>query len=101
MNVLSALWAARSIAVIGATERLGAMGRLPIDYLQRYGFGGFIAPVNPKGGTILGLTAFASIGDVTEPIDLALIMVPAGSVAAAVRDCSLSWAWRWRIHMCA
>ncbi|MSV74829.1 MAG: acetyl-CoA synthetase, partial [Actinobacteria bacterium] len=64
------------------------MGRLPIDYLQRYGFGGFIAPVNPKGGTILGLPAFASIGDVTEPIDLALIMVPAGSVAAAVRDCA-------------
>ncbi|MCX6414922.1 MAG: CoA-binding protein, partial [Actinobacteria bacterium] len=87
-SALSALWAATSIAVIGATERPGAMGRLPIDYLQRYGFGGFIAPVNPKGGTILGLPAFASIGDVTEPIDLALIMVPAGSVAAAVRDCA-------------
>ncbi len=87
-SALSALWAATSIAVIGATERPGAMGRLPIDYLKRYGFGGFIAPVNPKGGTILGLPAFASIGDVTEPIDLALIMVPASSVADAVRDCA-------------
>jgi acyl-CoA synthetase (NDP forming) len=85
---LQVLWAATSIAIIGATERPGAMGRLPIDYLQRYGFAGFIAPVNPKGGTILGLPAFASIGEVTTLIDLALIMVPAGSVAAAVRDCA-------------
>ena len=45
-SALSALWAASSIAVIGATERPGAMGRLPIDYLQRYGFAGFIAPVS-------------------------------------------------------
>ena len=85
---LSALWAATSIAIIGATERPGAMGRLPLDYLLRYGFTGFIAPVNPKGGTILGLPVFANLGDVTEPIDLALIMVPAASVASAVRDCA-------------
>ena len=85
---LSALWAARSIAVIGATERPRAMGRLPIDYLLRYGFDGFIAPVNPKGGTILGLPAYPSIGAVGQPIDLALVMVPASAVADAVRECA-------------
>ncbi len=85
---LSALWAARSIAVIGATERPRAMGRLPIDYLLRYGFDGFIAPVNPKGGTILGIPAYPSIAAVGRPIDLALVMVPASAVADAVRECA-------------
>ncbi len=87
-NPLSALWAARSIAVIGATERPRAMGRLPIDYLLRHGFDGFIAPVNPKGGTILGIPAYPSIAAVGRPIDLALVMVPASAVADAVRECA-------------
>ncbi len=87
-SALRALWSARSIAVIGATERVGAMGRLPIDYLQRYGYGGHIAPVNPKGGEILGLPAYTSVGEVPGPVDLALIMVPAASVPAAVVDCA-------------
>lgn len=87
-SALRALWSAQSIAVIGATERAGAMGRLPIDYLQRYGYAGRIAPVNPKGGTILGLPAYPSIGEVPGDVDLALVMVPAASVPAAVADCA-------------
>ncbi len=87
-DALRALWSARSIAVIGATERPGAMGRLPIEYLQRFGYAGIIAPVNPKGGTILGLAACTSIADVPGPVDLALVMVPAASVPAAVAECA-------------
>lgn len=90
--VLSALWAADSIAVIGATERVGAMGRLPIEYLIKYGYEGRIAPVNPKGGSVLGIPAFVGIHQATEafaaPIDLALIMVPAGAVHQAVAECA-------------
>jgi len=85
---LRALWAASSIAVIGATERLGAIGRLPIEYLQRYGYAGTIYPVNPKGGTILGISAYASVAEVPAPIDLALVMVPASAVRDAVIDCA-------------
>jgi len=85
---LRPLWAARSIAVIGATERVGAMGRLPLEYLIRHGFDGFIAPVNPKGGKILGIEAFASMASVPQHIDLALIMVPSQLVKDAVRDCA-------------
>lgn len=64
------------------------MGRLPIDYLQRYGYQGFIAPVNPKGGEILGLQAFESIAAVPQHIELALVMVPAAAVPQAVADCA-------------
>lgn len=85
---LRALWAASSIAVIGATERSGAIGRLPIEYLQRYGFAGTIYPINPKGGTVLGIPAYRSLAQVPGPIDLALVMVPASAVRDAVSDCA-------------
>ena len=90
--VLAALWSASSIAVVGATERIGAMGRLPLEYLLKYGYVGRIVPVNPKGGTIMGITAFTGIQQAVEelgtPIDLALIMVPADAVQQAVTDCA-------------
>lgn len=88
MNKLANLWSAKSVAIIGATERVGAMGRLPIEYLLKHGYQGEIFPVNPKGGTILGITAFASIFEINKPIDLALIMVPFNAVEAAVSDCA-------------
>ena len=87
MSSLQALWSADSIAVIGATERPGAMGRLPIEYLQKYEYQGFIAPVNPKGGQVLGLPVFTSMAKIGKPVDLALVMVPAADVLAAVTDC--------------
>jgi acyl-CoA synthetase (NDP forming) len=87
MRNLSALWAAQSIAVVGATERMGAMGRAPVEYLQRYGFKGEIYPINPKGGTILGLNAYTSILEVNREIDLALIMLPAALVKDALIEC--------------
>ena len=90
--VLAALWSASSIAVVGATERIGAMGRLPLEYLLKYGYSGRIVPVNPKGGVIMGLPAFTGIKqaavELGAPIDLALIMVPADAVQQAVTDCA-------------
>ena len=88
MSELSALWNANSVAIIGATERAGAMGRAPLEYLKRYGFSGKIFPVNPKGGTILDLPAYTNITDIKEKIELALVMVPAASVKEAVHDCA-------------
>jgi acyl-CoA synthetase (NDP forming) len=88
MNDLSLLWRATSIAIIGATERENAMGRAPIEYLQRFGFSGDIYPINPKSSTILGLPSYAKISDVQSEIDLALIMLPAASVEAALIECA-------------
>lgn len=88
MSTLAALWSARCIAVIGATERPGAIGRLPIEYLQRYGYQGRIIPVNPKGGSILGLPAVTSIAEADEHVELALVMVPAPIVPDAVAQCA-------------
>jgi acyl-CoA synthetase (NDP forming) len=84
---LSALWSARSVAVIGASERAGAPGRLPIEFLQRYGYRGRILPVRPDGATVLGLRSFASVQECPPPVELAMILVSADLVAQAVDDC--------------
>jgi acyl-CoA synthetase (NDP forming) len=85
---LRVLWDARAIAVVGATDRPGALGRLPVAHLIRYGYRGRILPVNPKGGTVCGLPAHATLTDAAAegPIDLALVMVPAAAVPDVVRE---------------
>jgi acyl-CoA synthetase (NDP forming) len=87
MSAIPALWNADSIAVIGATERPGALGRKPMDFLLRHGYKGRILPVNPRGGEILGVPAYTSVKEAPGPVDLALIMVGADRVAGAVDDC--------------
>jgi acetate---CoA ligase (ADP-forming) len=84
---LKALWSARSVAVIGASDRAGALGRLPIEFLQRYGYQGAILPVRPDAAPVLGLASFATVQDCPSPVDLAMILVSADRVAKAVDDC--------------
>lgn len=88
MTPLSALWKARSIAVIGASERPGALGRKPVDYLLRYQYPGRILPINPRSPRILGVPAYPNVREAPGPIDLALIMVSAERVPQAVEDCA-------------
>jgi acyl-CoA synthetase (NDP forming) len=87
---LSVLWDARSVAVVGASERPGALGRLPVAYLQRYGYRGRVLPVNPRTETVLGLPSYPTVRaarDATGPVDLALLLVAAERVLDAVDDC--------------
>lgn len=84
---LSALWAARSVAVVGASDRPGSLGRLPIEFLSRFGYAGRILPVRPDGAPVAGHAAFHSVAECPGPVDLAMIMVGAANVLAAVHDC--------------
>ncbi|WP_026379466.1 acetate--CoA ligase family protein [Afifella pfennigii] len=86
-RALAALFAARSIAVIGASadpERIG--GRL-VAYLKRH-FDGNIYPVNPRRTEIQGLAAYPSVTAVGTRIDLALISVPASAAVEALSACA-------------
>lgn len=76
----------RSIAVIGASQNPGKAGYQVINNLVRVPFEGKIYPVNPRGGELLGLTCYKSLADIKEPIDLAMITVPAPSVPAIFDD---------------
>lgn len=84
---LRVLWAARSIAVVGASDRPGSLGRLPVDFLQRFGYAGRVLPVRPDGVGVAGLESFAAVADCPGPVDLAMILVAAARVPDAVRDC--------------
>ena len=78
----------QSIAVLGAspdTHRI--RGRL-LHQLRENGFPGRILPINPSYQEIGGLRCYASIGAVGEPVDLALVAIPAAGVAPALEECA-------------
>lgn len=85
---LRALWAARSVAVVGASDKPGSLGRLPVEFLQRFGYVGEIVPVRPDGATVCGVPSVARLTDHPGPIDLAMIMVAAARVPGAIADCA-------------
>lgn len=68
------LFEPRSIALIGATER-SIWSIAAVENLKRFGYGGRVHLVNPKGGKIFGSTATTSCAAIGEEIDAALLMV--------------------------
>lgn len=82
---LDTLFAPSSVAVIGATEKEGSVGRAVLENLA--GFKGGVFPVNPKRASVLGRPAFATIGALPVVPDLAVIVTPAPSVPGLIRDC--------------
>ena len=83
---LDALFAPRSIAVVGASATPTKIGGLPIAYLKSFGYAGRVLPVNPKADAIQGLPAFASLRAIGEPVDLAVFAIPEAAVDAALDD---------------
>ena len=65
----------RTVALIGATDAPNKPGRAILENLSH--FNGAVYPVNPKHGTLLGHRCYASIAEVPEKIDLAIVALPA------------------------
>ena len=86
-NPLNVIFAPKSVAVIGASEREGSVGRTILWNLMSTSFGGTIFPVNPKRKSILGIKAYKSVKDIPEQVDLAVIVIPAPYVPAVIQDC--------------
>lgn len=84
---LDAIFAPRSVAVVGATERLGSVGRTVLWNLISSPFGGTVFPVNPQRHSVLGIKAYPSIAAIPESIDLAVIATPAATVPDVIREC--------------
>jgi len=83
---IGALIQPRSVAVIGASSDPGRIGGRPIRWMLQAGFAGRILPVNPGRDQIQGLPAYASIADLPEVPDAAIVAVPAAHVAGALED---------------
>src|SRR5215472_18519465 len=84
---LDTMLAPKSVAVIGATEIEGSVGRTLFENLTKGGFEGALYPVNPNRESVLGVKAFPHIRAVPEPVDLAVIVTPAPTVPGLVDEC--------------
>jgi acetyltransferase len=85
--VLEVMLAPKSVALIGATESPGSVGRTLMENLMDEAFQGDVYPVNPKRASILGVPAYPSIGKVPGPVDLAVISTPAATVPGVITEC--------------
>jgi acetyltransferase len=84
---LDAIFSPRSVAVIGASERPGSVGRSVLFNLLSNPFGGAVFPVNPKRRNVLGIRAYPRVDAVPEHVDLAIIITPAKQVPEAISEC--------------
>ena len=84
---LDPIFLPRSVAVVGATEREGSVGRTVLWNLISHPFGGTVYPVNPKRHQVLGIRAYERLSALPEPVDLAIIAIPAAGVPAVIQEC--------------
>ncbi|MFD1047750.1 acetate--CoA ligase family protein, partial [Kibdelosporangium lantanae] len=87
LRVMTRLMNPKAVAVIGASDQEGKIGNSVMKNLVNGGYAGEIHPINPKASSILGRTAYASIGDVPGDVDVAVFAIPAKFVPAALEEC--------------
>ena len=88
MSALARMLSPASIAILGASEDFVKINGRPLKFLLDKGYGGRIYPVNPKYDTLAGLPCYPTIGAIPEPVDLAIVAVPAAAVLESLRQCA-------------
>ena len=86
-NPLDPFFTPRNVAIIGATENPGSVGRTTLWNLISSPFGGAVFPVNPKRPSVLGIKAYPTVKDIPAEVDLAVICTPPKSIPGLIRDC--------------
>ena len=88
VGAMRSILAPASVAVIGASRRPGSVGHALLNNLVTAGFGGQIYPVNPHERELHGLRVYASLADIGDSVELAVIAVPAKGVLEVARECA-------------
>ncbi len=83
---LDPLFSPRGIAVVGASQNPRKVGGMPVHLLRQLGYPGAIYPVNPGAAEVQGLKAYASVAELPEPVDMAIVAVPASGVEPVVEQ---------------
>jgi acetate---CoA ligase (ADP-forming) len=84
---LAPFFSPKGVAIIGASSDPTKLSHGILKNMTLYGYQGGIYPVNPKADQILGLTAYPDIMIVPDPLDLAVVVLPAPMTPAALRAC--------------
>jgi acyl-CoA synthetase (NDP forming) len=83
---MESLWHPKSVAMIGATNKMGKWGFIILSRMLNEGFKGNIYPVNPKDDMVLGKKAYKSLDEIPGKVDLAIIVTPAVTVPTVIRQ---------------
>jgi acetyltransferase len=75
-----------SVALVGASDRPGKIGRVVFENLLDGGFKGDIYPVNPSHRKVLGQKCYSSLGAIGKHVDLVLVAVPCAAVPGVIDD---------------
>ncbi len=84
---LKTVFQPKSVAVIGASATFAKWGQLILTSIVAGGFKGKIFPVNPKEREMCGLTAYPSVSEIPDPVDLAFVTTPAQTVPGVLASC--------------
>lgn len=84
---LNAIFEPKSIAVVGASEKAGSVGRTILWNLISNPFGGTVYPVNAKRASVLGIKAYPNLAALPERVDLAVIVTPTATVPGIIAEC--------------
>ncbi|HTR56792.1 MAG TPA: GNAT family N-acetyltransferase [Casimicrobiaceae bacterium] len=86
-HYLQPLLSPGTVALCGASERPGSLGRIVYENLLNGPFRGELYAVNPAHRALLGRPAFASLTAIARPIDLAAICAPPPAVPGILAEC--------------
>ncbi|MEP7324963.1 MAG: acetate--CoA ligase family protein [Gemmatimonadota bacterium] len=86
-SLLDPIMSPRTIAVVGASRTPNTIGHQIVANLIRYGFTGAVFPVNPHATTIHSIKCYPTVGDIPDPVDLAIITVPKQLVLELADQC--------------
>ena len=84
---LQAFLKPHSIAVIGASQRIGSIGNKVFHNILHQGLNGVVYPVNPNTKAVCSVSAYPSVLDIPGEVDLAIVIVPAAGVHKVVQEC--------------
>lgn len=88
-HYLNPLFIPSSVAVFGASDRPDSVGQIVFQNMLGSGFQGSLYPVNPKHPEVQGRRAYASIAEINEPVELAVIATPLQTVVGIIERCGI------------
>lgn len=74
--------------MVGATPRAGAVGNAVFRNVLAGGFTGTVYPVHPSATSVLGVRAYRTVTEIPDPVDLAVVAIPAAAVPGVARQCA-------------
>ncbi len=87
MSSVKPFFEPRGVAIIGASDHPDKLSHGILKNMLQYGYTGGVYPVNPKSSEILGKTCYPEIASVPDPVDLAVVILPAPAIPAVLDDC--------------